>query len=417
MTLASSSGDKEFVRVICDHTYTPKDAKDPVSIKIGEAYWLIDKTDAAWWFVQNIESRTQFFIPANYVEIPKDGHGDVGIPASGTLTKGKTPAPKPKPRTSKTSSSDDVTPGVMTPSDEKAKQCLTRTVSSGENTPQAVMPRMSRVSYENVEIPTDGSLTRQKASPGHETKSRLSKMSSEDEALKQLDAVLQAEDEQQVKLMIEEQHTDQMMAEEGDIKTDKDTDQRTQEQTVKFCAHESFDDSKTTVPSNQEADMAVKKLSPAVVRKAEQLPEVSLSSSSSSSVLASQPASAEIEEDDIDYVNLPGYQQTVKETEATTAVSPSKRAESETSDYRSGDSRGGSRESLESKSCDTDSIGTKEDLEKPDTAVQVDSRPIQELPPRTVPNKSVGIPQVFILTVPLKKVTFHEVNIFGNLII
>lgn len=398
MTLASSSGDKEFVRVICDHTYTPKDAKDPVSIKIGEAYWLIDKTDAAWWFVQNIESKAGFFIPANYVEILKDGHGDIGIPASSTLTRGKTPAPKPKPRTSKTSSSDDMTPGVMTPSDEKAKQCLIRTVSSGENTPQAVMPRVSRVGYENVEIPTEGSLTRHKASPGHETKSRLSKMSSEDEALKQLDAVLQAEDEQQIKLMIDKQ-TDQMMAEEGDIKTDKDTDQRTQEQTVKFCAHESFDDSKTTVPSNQEADMAIQKLSLAVVRKTEQLPEVSLSSSSSS-VPASQPASTEIEEDDIDYVNLPGHQQTVKESEVITTVSPSKRAESETSDYRSGDSKGGSRESLESKSCDTDSIGTKEDLEKPDIAVQADYRPIQELPPRAVPNKSVGILQVFIFTVP-----------------
>lgn len=397
LPVVSSSGDKEFVRVIRDHTYTPKDAKDPVSIKIGDEYWLIDKNDAAWWFVQNIESKTKFFIPANYVEILKDGHGDIGIPASSTLTKGKTPAPKPKPRTSKTSSSDDMTPRVMTPSEEKEKQCLTRTLSSNENT---VMPRMSRLSYENVEIArqisqTDGSVTEPKISPGHETKSRLSKMSSEDEALKQLDAVLQAEDEQQTKLMIEKQ-TDQMMAEQGDINTDKDTDQRMQEQTVKFCALESFDDSKTTETSNQEAEMAVQKSSPAV-GKIEQLPDVS---ASASPVSASQPAASEIEEDEIDYVNIHDYQPIVKDSEATTTVSPSKRAESETSDYRSGDSRGGSRESLESKSCDTDSIGTKEDLEKPDIAVQVDSRPRQELPPKPAPNKSVGIPQVFLPTVP-----------------
>src|SRR6218665_216148 len=91
-------------------------------------------------------------------------------------------------------------------------------------------------------------------------------------------------------------------------------------------------------------------------------------------------------EDEINYVNLDEYQQMVKDritqttvskenlidsetTDIMTVVSDNP-AESETSDYRSGDSMGDSRECLDSdiqgKCCDTDSIGTKEDLEKVD---------------------------------------------------
>lgn len=385
----------EFVRIICDCTFTPKDARDPISIKVGEEYRLINKMNADWWFVQKEDdSKTQFSIPAKYVEIlKKDQLDGVGMSESNTLSKTKNPAPRPKPRTSKTSSSDETTPRVLTAAEDEAKQLLT----SGKTVPQTTKPL-----YENVEMAkhpvkisqTDNIMTTtQKPLPGHETKSPTSKISSENQATTQLSSIVEADVLQAKKLA--EKQTYQEAVKQADIKIDKDTgrdadiktvkqndsktDTKSAEQATKsHHTLESLDVAEIAVTSQREAERLAEKHSPVVARNIEVRTEASSSSVPSSSVT---------QEDEINYVNLDDYRLMVKDHIVTPIISKDNRAESETSDYRSGDSKGGSRESLESKSCDTDSIGTKEDLDKSDSAVRVDFAPKMELPAKPVQSK------------------------------
>lgn len=139
MSLTSSRDDKEFVRVICDFTYTPKDASDSVSIAVGEEYWLIDRTNSEWWYVQKNKSKTRLFIPAKYVEISRKG----GRPEDNNTLINGNPVTRPKPITS-----DRITSYVpTTAAKDETRQRLTRKPSETETLPPT---QQGKPCYENV---------------------------------------------------------------------------------------------------------------------------------------------------------------------------------------------------------------------------------------------------------------------------
>lgn len=140
MSLTSSRDDKEFVHVICNSTYTPKDASDSVSIAVGEVYQLIDRTNSEWWYVQNNKSKARLFIPAKYVEILRKG--DRPKDDNNTLINGN-PVTRPKPITG---TLDRIASHIPTTARDETKQLLMRKPSETEtlSLPQA------KPCYENV---------------------------------------------------------------------------------------------------------------------------------------------------------------------------------------------------------------------------------------------------------------------------
>ena len=415
---------RETVRVICDYSYKPDNSSETISLKVGDEYQLIKKVNSDWWYVRKGgQSLPSFYIPAKYVEVvpkaksdtetgaksPVIGGGDIkslNVAAGGKSleptssavvppTTRTVPPPKPKPRVSKSASEDEALKvldaaidEIEVKSDETKKLPSVSEVRSDRKTSQPLpdkektkvdesvkSPRISvesvKPSVESVKPPSPESVK----PPSVESVKPLSVESVKPPSV---ESVKSPKVESVKPLSVESVKSPKVES----VQPPKvETVKPTNAESIVKLPHPPI----PNIPSPAASSGSPASTGLPTPSSSSGLSTLPAPSSSSAPPSTLTPPISPIE-DEINYVNLDEYQQMVKDritqttvakenlidsetTDIMTVVSDNP-AESETSDYRSGDSKGGSRESLDSdsqgKSCDTDSIGTKEDLEKVD---------------------------------------------------